>query len=471
MTLIIGYVRECRQGPGIQRQADILYNAGIDRVYPEQDGSGTMNRILSTLRQGDYIAVTSLHVLAPSRADLYSKAYAVASKGAGLISLEEGLGDAGTMEGFLDLLDVLSRLEAHPEPIDQNTSPDLDAPPEYIPPETGPAMPDGDLRPPGKIPDEIPARAYAAFIPGWIPERAKHGAPAVETIDAWPYWLPASTTRPEPPAAGKAFPAWPAWLPGNERKPEPAISTATGRKPAWMPEFLPDMAAKPVYEAPVPAWIPTESRHADTARPAPAPFPAWLPETPGNRTAYRKPSRLFTIDRNGWQPDGPYSVPVQPRRRLKQTCEPLYPAPETCHDPSMAGILPNDALLRPNARPTAPGGGEVILIPVRPDAEKAIGTGIPDIDRPAEERRPATPAERLVIRQMQEQRRISGIRHAILAAVVAILLLLGILAVSLAKGGVRAPASGAALPGMTVQTESAPSGEVPERDAFPGKST
>lgn len=103
-----------------------------------------------------------------------------------------------------------------------------------------------------------------------------------------------------------------------------------------------------------------------------------------------------------------------------------------CPDPDRIGTLPPDAKLKPGLKPEAADGTELIIIPSKPGAEKAIGEGVTDVARAASER-PRTAAERLVVTQMREQRRLAGIRHAVIAAVVVLLILLGILAAALPK--------------------------------------
>jgi len=438
----------------------------------------TLAEAFAALRKGDMLLAVSLAVLAPDRPAVYDMAARLMATGACLATIEEGIDtDSRNGRSFLRLMKAMQRLEANPEPVD---------PPEPAPVPPGPGIheyvPDWDEpEPDGHVPSEMQERppVHAAIerprgAPAWIPQAAARPAAAPrEHVPMRPAWIPTEPTAKlafRPATAQTAVSKQPYWMPAaTTRKTDygPGINPfALDAAPDWHPgqTYRPDRAGpEPLAQ---PDWLPVPVTKTDCAcRQAWPATPAWVPDIPDREPIrYKKITRLYDIDRGDWMPVPPFDLPQVPKRRILPMPDPPGEEAPMCPDPDRIGILPPDAKLKPGTRAMTENGTELIVIPTRPGAEKAIGEGVTDVTRTARER-PPTAAERLVVSQMREQRRMAGIRHAVIAAVIALLILLGILAATLprlnAGPGVLGEAPPAAIANIP-ETEPVPSGQIPK---------
>lgn len=440
--MVIGYIRACRRHPDVNAQADELFGCGAEKIYLDDGTSDALGDAFNCLRQGDMLLAVSLAVFAPSRPAAYALADRVASTRACLATLEEGI-DTESRNGppFVRFLSALRKLEANPEavgPPEPGPLPEGSREaPEYVPdwedPEPAGSMPEYVYaRSPRCVPDANPVRT----VPDWVAHamaRAIHAGP--ERPPRAPIWVREPVASPCP-VGNAALPERPAWFPPAARfhdfdvrdfRPGPAPA------PCWLPGTAAREAACGQDAAWTPAWIPAPAKRPDAAGTDPAPSPDWLPWAPlYGSVKYRRITRLYTVDRREWLPDPPLDMPRIPRRRTVPMPDPPGFEVPPCPDPDRIGTLPPDAKLKPGTKPEAADGTELIVIPSKPGAEKAISEGVTDVARASAEK-PRTAAERLVIAQMREQRKLAGIRHTVIAAVIALLILLGILAAALPK--------------------------------------
>ena len=105
-TMIIGYCRVSTQDQCLDRQTDILTDAGCERIYQEKISGGTkerpeLQRMIETLREGDTVVVTELSRLSRTVKDLFSLVERIHHAGANLKSLKENWADTTTPQGKL----------------------------------------------------------------------------------------------------------------------------------------------------------------------------------------------------------------------------------------------------------------------------------------------------------------------------------------------------------------------------------
>ncbi|MGH4119495.1 recombinase family protein [Clostridium sp.] len=102
----IGYARVSTENQNLDRQLDILKQAGCDRVY-EEKVSGIkkerpeLNKILDQIRTGDVIIIADLTRLSRSVKDLFSLVEQIEEKGANIKSIKESWVDTTTAQGKL----------------------------------------------------------------------------------------------------------------------------------------------------------------------------------------------------------------------------------------------------------------------------------------------------------------------------------------------------------------------------------
>lgn len=102
----IGYARVSTEEQSLDRQIDILKQAGCERIYEEKI-SGTkkerteLNKILDQLRTGDVIIIADLTRLSRSVKDLFNLVEQIEEKGANIKSLKESWVDTTTAQGKL----------------------------------------------------------------------------------------------------------------------------------------------------------------------------------------------------------------------------------------------------------------------------------------------------------------------------------------------------------------------------------
>lgn len=102
----IGYARVSTEEQNLDRQIDILKQAGCDRIY-EEKVSGIkrerteLNKILDQIRNGDVIIIADLTRLSRSVKDLFSLVEQIEEKGANIKSIKESWVDTTTAQGKL----------------------------------------------------------------------------------------------------------------------------------------------------------------------------------------------------------------------------------------------------------------------------------------------------------------------------------------------------------------------------------
>lgn len=102
----IGYARVSTEEQNLDRQIDILKQAGCDRIY-EEKVSGIkkerteLNKILDQIRTGDVIIISDLTRLSRSVKDLFSLVEQIEEKGANIKSIKESWVDTTTAQGKL----------------------------------------------------------------------------------------------------------------------------------------------------------------------------------------------------------------------------------------------------------------------------------------------------------------------------------------------------------------------------------
>lgn len=102
----IGYARVSTEEQNLDRQIDILKQAGCDRIY-EEKVSGLkkerteLNKILDQIRTGDVIIIADLTRLSRSVKDLFSLVEQIEEKGANIKSIKESWVDTTTAQGKL----------------------------------------------------------------------------------------------------------------------------------------------------------------------------------------------------------------------------------------------------------------------------------------------------------------------------------------------------------------------------------
>jgi DNA invertase Pin-like site-specific DNA recombinase len=102
----IGYARVSTEEQNLDRQIDILKQAGCDRIY-EEKVSGIkkerteLNKILDQIRTGDVIIIADLTRLSRSVKDLFSIVEQIEEKGANIKSVKESWVDTTTAQGKL----------------------------------------------------------------------------------------------------------------------------------------------------------------------------------------------------------------------------------------------------------------------------------------------------------------------------------------------------------------------------------
>lgn len=102
----IGYARVSTEEQNLDRQIDILKQAGCDRIY-EEKVSGIkkerteLNKILDQIRTGDVIIIADLTRLSRSVKDLFSIVEQIEEKGANIKSIKESWVDTTTAQGKL----------------------------------------------------------------------------------------------------------------------------------------------------------------------------------------------------------------------------------------------------------------------------------------------------------------------------------------------------------------------------------
>lgn len=102
----IGYARVSTQDQNLERQLDILKEAGCDKIYQEKI-TGTkkdrpeLDKLLEDLRSGDTIIISDLTRLSRSTKDLFNLVELIESKGAYIKSLKESWLDTTTPQGKL----------------------------------------------------------------------------------------------------------------------------------------------------------------------------------------------------------------------------------------------------------------------------------------------------------------------------------------------------------------------------------
>jgi DNA invertase Pin-like site-specific DNA recombinase len=102
----IGYARVSTEEQNLDRQLDILKQAGCDRIY-EEKVSGIkkdrpeLNKMLDQIRTGDVIIISDLTRLSRSVKDLFSLVEQIEEKGANIKSIKESWVDTTTAQGKL----------------------------------------------------------------------------------------------------------------------------------------------------------------------------------------------------------------------------------------------------------------------------------------------------------------------------------------------------------------------------------
>ena len=102
----IGYARVSTEEQNLDRQLDILKQAGCDRIY-EEKVSGVkkdrteLNKMLDQIRTGDVIIISDLTRLSRSVKDLFSLVEQIEEEGANIKSIKESWVDTTTAQGKL----------------------------------------------------------------------------------------------------------------------------------------------------------------------------------------------------------------------------------------------------------------------------------------------------------------------------------------------------------------------------------
>jgi len=102
----IGYARVSTEEQNLDRQLDILKQAGCDRIY-EEKVSGVkkdrteLNKMLDQIRTGDVIIISDLTRLSRSVKDLFSLVEQIEEKGANIKSIKESWLDTTNAQGKL----------------------------------------------------------------------------------------------------------------------------------------------------------------------------------------------------------------------------------------------------------------------------------------------------------------------------------------------------------------------------------
>ena len=104
--MIIGYCRVSTHDQCLDRQTDILTDAGCERIYQEKISGATkerpeLQRMFDALREGDTVVVTELSRLSRTVKDLFSLVEQIHHTGANLKSLKENWADTTTPQGKL----------------------------------------------------------------------------------------------------------------------------------------------------------------------------------------------------------------------------------------------------------------------------------------------------------------------------------------------------------------------------------
>lgn len=102
----IGYARVSTEEQNLDRQLDILKQAGCDRIYEEKvsgikKNRPELNKMLDQIRTGDVIIISDLTRLSRSVKDLFSLVEQIEEKGANIKSIKESWVDTTTAQGKL----------------------------------------------------------------------------------------------------------------------------------------------------------------------------------------------------------------------------------------------------------------------------------------------------------------------------------------------------------------------------------
>lgn len=397
--MVFGYARASVKSPDVQAQADRLYAAGAEPVYVENGDGAALDWILGNARPGDAVMATGLDVLAPDRRRFHAIRRQALDTGVDLVLLDQGATLPGPYGDALEtFLRALWRMERNPEvpmperaPKAVRPAPVPDAPPDYWPEHV--PEPDSD----------------------WVPDAAPRVLGPV--------------LKPEPGP-------WPAWIGPDEAVPRAVQAPVPGPRPDWIPEpSRREAAASRDVSGKRPAWIPSAAPAPVRAGPEPAPWPDWVRRGAPAGAGRQPPRRHRELCLADWVPDPPEDrPPAAPCRAL-----PFEPSGTPVQWPlpgEAVGRLPDDALLKPDAVPLGPDGLPAVFVRTRP---KATGRDLAARDVPVREDQPGpafaktSAAERIILKEMRERRRLSSFRHMVIAAIVTLLILLGILAAALPR--------------------------------------
>ncbi len=102
----IGYARVSTEEQSLNRQIDVLKEAGCEKIFEEKISGikkerPELNRMLEQLRKGDFIIVADLTRLSRSVKDLFQLAEQAEAKGVNIKSLKESWLDTSTAQGKL----------------------------------------------------------------------------------------------------------------------------------------------------------------------------------------------------------------------------------------------------------------------------------------------------------------------------------------------------------------------------------
>lgn len=113
----VGYMRVSTKEQNLDRQLEILKEAGVERIFEEKVSGKSANRpqlqeMLAFVREGDTVVVESISRLARNTRDLLEIVDSLKQKGVGLVSLKENI-DTGTPAGqfMLTLFGAMAELE------------------------------------------------------------------------------------------------------------------------------------------------------------------------------------------------------------------------------------------------------------------------------------------------------------------------------------------------------------------------
>lgn len=443
--MTIGYVRACRLSPSVEDQAARLFEAGADKVYLDDGTTDTMTEIFAFAHHGDTILTDSLSALASNRETVYNLIARSNAAGIPIRTLKENLDTSGIYaDALFVFLTAIRRLERGSLPV-RGEQPEPEYLPDYFPdtePDIAPDWipelddiilpeyaPESNIMP-NWIPEYIPAANPGSYrpdniTPDWIPEITPVIArSSIITPDITPDWLPEAVPILIRPCVIKPD-ITPDWIPETILIPSYPVQYETDilATPDWIPDINPVITQSiPVQSGLFPDWIPDAIQHNNPDRvPKPDRTPAWLPE--------------FTPETN-------QAAPVIPIWQDWIAIAFALPA-------DAVGRLPDDAILHLNARPTDNTGNEIIFVRLRPDGDKALPSDNPTDEDTAQLDTNLTgrsAAERMIIRQIREQRRIMSLQHIVIAVVIVFLILLGILAIALPKLNSSIPAGTVAYP-------------------------